>query len=73
MSVARTCSVTTPYTGPASSSGTIRNVEAPVISSPCLIAACTGAAPRHAGSTEKCRLIQPNRGIASASGFSSAP
>ena len=37
----------------------MRNVDAPVISSPCRIACCTGAAPRQAGSSEKCRLIQP--------------
>ena len=29
------------------------------MSSPCKIAACTGAAPRHAGRREKCRLTQP--------------
>ena len=32
---------------------------APVISSPCSSACCTGAAPRQAGSSEKCRLTQP--------------
>ena len=30
-----------------------------VTSSPAMIARCTGAAPRQAGSTEKCRLTQP--------------
>ena len=48
-------------------------VVAPVTSSPAAMAACTGAAPRHAGSTEKCRLIQPSRGTASSSSRSSAP
>ena len=43
-------------------------VEAPVTSSPAMIACWTGAAPRQAGRSEKCRLIQPSRGIASASG-----
>ena len=37
----------------------MRNVVAPVISSPCRIACCTGAAPRQAGSSEKCRFTQP--------------
>ncbi len=32
---------------------------APVISSPCSTACCTGAAPRQAGSSEKWRLTQP--------------
>ena len=46
---ARIVSVITPYVGPASSSLTIRNVVAPVTSSPAQIACCTGAAPRQAG------------------------
>ena len=33
--------------------------------SPAMSACCTGAAPRHAGSSEKCRLIQPWRGVES--------
>ena len=41
---------------------TIRNVVAPVMSSPCTMACCTGAAPRHAGSSEKCRFTQPCAG-----------
>ena len=62
VSVGATASVTTPYTGPVSRPSSSRNVAAPVISSPCRTAACTGAAPRHAGSSEKCRLTQPYRG-----------
>ena len=50
-------SVSVPYTGPVSSPSSIRNVEAPVRSSPCQIAYWTGAAPRQHGSSEKCRLI----------------
>lgn len=53
MSVGRIVSVTTPYTGPESSAGSIRKVVAPVTVSPAAIAACTGAAPRQAGSREK--------------------
>ena len=66
-------SVSTPYTGPASSSRTIWKVVAPVRSSPCRMACCTGAAPRHAGSSEKCRLTQPCLGMSSAVCGSSAP
>ena len=55
-----------PYVGPASSPATMRKVVAPVTSSPAQIACCTGAAPRQAGSSEKCRLTQPCGGIASA-------
>ena len=73
MSVGRIRSVITPYVGPASSSLTIRNVVAPVTSSPAQIACCTGAAPRQAGSTEKCRLTQPCSGMSSADCGSSAP
>ena len=51
----------------------MRNVDAPVMSSPCRIACWTGAAPRQAGSSEKCRLIQPCGGTSSAAGGSSAP
>ena len=68
-----TGSVRTPKTGPASSSLTMRNVVAPVMSSPCSRACCTGAAPRQAGSTEKCRLTQPWGGMSSADCGSSAP
>ena len=35
-------------------------------SSPAMTACCTGAAPRQAGSSEKCRLTQPCRGMSSA-------
>ena len=37
-------------------------------SSPAMIACCTGAAPRQAGSTEKCRLTQPWGGTSSSAG-----
>ena len=73
VSAGRTGSVSTPKTGPASSSFTMRNVVAPVMSSPCRIACWTGAAPRQAGSTEKCRLTQPCAGMSSAVCGSSAP
>ena len=66
-------SVITPYTGPASSSATSWNVVAPVMSSPCRMACGTGAAPRHAGSSEKCRFTQPCLGISSAVCGISAP
>ena len=59
--------------GPASSSLTIRNVVAPVTSSPAQIECCTGAAPRQAGSTEKCRLTQPCSGMSSADCGNRAP
>ena len=59
MSVGRIRSVITPNVGPASIALTIRKVVAPVTSSPAQIACWTGAAPRQAGSTEKCRLTQP--------------
>ncbi len=73
VSVGRIVSVTTPYTGPESRLRSIWNVVAPVTASPAAIAACTGAAPRHAGSSEKCRLTQPCAGTASSSSPSSAP
>jgi hypothetical protein len=69
----RTASVITPNVGPASRAGTIRNVVAPVTSSPAHRACCTGAAPRHAGSSEKCRLTQPCTGMSRALRGSSAP
>ena len=59
MSEGRIVSVIMPNVGPASSAFTIRNVVAPVTSSPAQMARCTGAAPRQAGSSEKCRLTQP--------------
>ena len=59
--------------GPVSSPASSSKVVAPVMSSPCRIACCTGAAPRQAGSSEKCRLIQPRRGISKADGGTSAP
>ncbi len=64
MSVGRIRSVITPYVGPASSASTIRNVVAPVTSSPAQMLCWTGAAPRQLGSAEKCRLTQPCGGIA---------
>ena len=73
VSAGRIRSVITPNVGPASSSLTIRNVVAPVTSSPAQIECCTGAAPRQAGSTEKCRLTQPWTGMSSADCGSSAP
>ncbi|MDX6342125.1 MAG: hypothetical protein QOH87_2263 [Trebonia sp.] len=73
MSVGRIGSVSVPKTGPASSSFTIRKVVAPVMSSPRRTACCTGAAPRQAGSTEKCRFTQPCGGMSSADCGSSAP
>ncbi len=62
-----------PNTGPVSMPASSWNTDAPVTSSPCSTACWTGAAPRHAGSSEKCRLIQPRRGSSSAAGGTSAP
>ena len=59
VSVDAMASVTSPYTGPVSSPASSRKVVAPVKASPARTAACTGAAPRQAGSREKCRLTQP--------------
>jgi hypothetical protein len=59
--VGRIRSVITPNVGPASSSLTMRNVVAPVTSSPAQIACCTGA-PAPGGQHEKCRLTQPCAG-----------
>ncbi|CFS09623.1 Uncharacterised protein [Mycobacterium tuberculosis] len=73
MSVGWITSVTTPYIGPESRLGSIWNVVAPVIVSPAAMAACTGAAPRQAGSSEKCRLTQPCGGTASKGPPSRAP
>src|SRR5699024_649496 len=58
-----TSSMTVPNTGPASISRTTRNVVAPASSSPARMVACTGADPRHAGNSEKCRFTQPCTGI----------
>lgn len=44
-----------------------------MISSPAMIECCTGAAPRQAGSSEKCRLTHPWAGMSSATRGSSAP
>ena len=73
MSVGRTWSVTVPNTGPVSRPSSSWKTLAPVSSSPCSTACCTGAAPRHAGSSEKCRLIQPYLGMSRAAGGTSAP
>ncbi|CFR97826.1 Uncharacterised protein [Mycobacterium tuberculosis] len=73
VSVGWITSVTTPYIGPESRLGSIWNVVAPVIVSPAAMAACTGAAPRQAGSSEKCRLTQPCGGTASKGPPSRAP
>ena len=73
MSVGRTSSVTVPYTGPESSPSSMRKVAAPVISSPAMTACWTGAAPRQAGSSEKCRLTQPCAGMSRATLGRSAP
>src|SRR5512144_1511618 len=51
----------------------MRNVVAPVTSSPAMRARCTGAAPRQAGSSEKCRFTQPCAGRSSAAFGTSAP
>ena len=45
-----------------SSPASSRNTAAPVVESPAISARCTGAAPRQRGSSEKCRLIQPEAG-----------
>ncbi len=50
------------YQSPSSRPSVSWKTVAPVRSSPAMIARCTGAAPRQAGSSEKCRLIQPSRG-----------
>ena len=73
MSVGRIGSVMLAKVGPASSSSTIRKVVAPVTWSPARIARCTGAAPRQAGSSEKCRLTQPCGGMSSTDWGSRAP
>ena len=66
--------VTVPLpTGPVSNPSSNRNVLAPVTWSPAMIARCTGAAPRHAGSSEKCRFTQPCRGRSSAARGTRAP
>ena len=65
--------VSVPNTGPVSKPASILNVEAPVTSSPAMIARCTGAAPRHCGSNEKCRLIQPCSGMPSISAGTRPP
>ena len=63
MSFSSIGSVINPYTGPVSMPGSSRKVLAPVMSSPARIAACTGDAPRQAGSSEKCRFTQPCAGM----------
>ena len=73
MSVSRIRSVITPKVGPASIALTMRKVVAPVTSSPAQIECCTGAAPRHAGRQEKCRLTQPWGGMSRADWGRRAP
>ncbi len=60
-------------TSPASSSATSWNTLAPSTRSPAMSARCTGAAPRHAGSREKCRLIHPAVGAESSGSRTSPP
>ena len=50
---------------PASMRGLSWNVVMPVSCSPLAIAQIMGAAPRYAGKSEGCRLIEPRRGMAS--------
>ena len=56
-----------------SMSSSIRKVVTAMVSSPCAIAYCTGAAPRQRGSAEKCAFTQPRRGSASRSAGISTP
>ena len=49
-------------TGPVSSPSSIRITVTPVTASPASIACWTGLAPRHRGSSEKCRFTEPRRG-----------
>src|SRR5262249_22573573 len=60
-------------TGPVPSPPSTWNTPAPASPPPATSARCPGAAPRQAGSSEKCRLTQPYRGMSSASGGTSAP
>ena len=73
MSVGRIGSVTTPNTGPVSRPSSSRKVGGAGDLVAGQIACCTGAAPRQAGSSEKCRLTQPCRGTSSAACGTSAP
>ncbi len=54
------------YTGPASSASTSWKTVAAVSVSPAITARWTGAAPRYAGRSEKCRFTQPSRGASRA-------
>ena len=56
------------YTGPVSSPASSAMMHTPVSASPASIARSTGAAPRHRGSNEKCRLTKP-WGTASSKGL----
>ena len=60
-------------TGPVSRPSSSWNTEEAVRVSPARIAHWTGAAPRHLGRSEKCRLIHPSRGVVSTSGGMIAP
>ena len=59
--------------GPASIARVMRNTLVPVISSPDQMARCTGAAPRQCGSSEKCRLYQPQGSASSTDCFRIRP
>ena len=59
--------------GPASMARTMRNTVAPVTFSPAQMERCTGAAPRHCGSSEKCRLYHPIGSASSTSCFRILP
>ena len=52
---------------------TMRNTVAPVTFSPAQMERCTGAAPRHCGSSEKCRLYHPIGSASSTSCFRILP
>ena len=73
VSSGRIRSVIVPKTGPVSRPVSMRKVLAPVISSPDMRERCAGAAPRQAGSSEKCRLTHPWVGMSRISAGSSAP
>lgn len=60
-------------TGPSSMPLVMRKTEAPVNDSPAQIARCTGAAPRHCGSSEKCKLYHPNGNASSTGSLSRRP
>ena len=73
VSAGRTGSVRVPTMSPVSIPSSRTNVVAPIIESPAMSARCTGAAPRHCGSNEKCRLIHPCSKTSSTGRGSRAP